>query len=150
MKIKIEISEGLPEEEVIIRCSGLTEKVASIEKALSSLSSLKTKFVFFKQGSEFFFPVSDVLFFETGEESVFAHTADDIYTVKKKLYEIEAALPSGFMRISKSAIINIDKIASISRNLSASSLITFQGSHKQVYVSRLYYKELRYRIDERR
>ena len=36
MKIKIEIDEGLPEDEVLIRCRGLTEQIADVQKAVRS------------------------------------------------------------------------------------------------------------------
>ena len=37
MKIKMEIEEGLKEDEVLIRCRELTEQVANIQKAVSEL-----------------------------------------------------------------------------------------------------------------
>ncbi len=37
MKIKIEIDEGLPEDEVLIRCRGLTEQIADVQKAVSEV-----------------------------------------------------------------------------------------------------------------
>ena len=61
-----------------------------------------------------------------------------------KLYELENILPNSFLRISKSTIVNIQKIYSLSHSVS-SHLITFQNSHKQVYVSRMYYKVLKER-----
>ena len=58
--------------------------------------------------------------------------------------ELENILPNSFLRISKSTIVNIQKIYSLSHSVS-SHLITFQNSHKQVYVSRMYYKVLKER-----
>lgn len=54
------------------------------------------------------------------------------------------------MRVSKSTILNTDRVYSLTRNLTASSLVTFAGSHKQVYVSRNYYKALVNKIKEKR
>lgn len=62
----------------------------------------------------------------------------------------EELLPRTFLRISKSAIVNTNKIYSIHRNLTASSLIAFQHTHKQIYVSRAYYKLLKNKLDEKR
>ena len=75
---------------------------------------------------------------------VFAHTKKDMFSVCQKLYELENILPRSFMRISKSTIVNIQKIYSLSHSVS-SHLITFQDTHKQVYVSRMYYKILKER-----
>ena len=59
-------------------------------------------------------------------------------------------LPGFFMRVSKSTILNTDRVYSLTRNLTASSLVTFADSHKQVYVSRNYYKALVNKIKEKR
>ena len=58
-------------------------------------------------------------------------------------------LPSSFVRIAKSAIVNTAKIYSVARDLTASSRVQFSGTHKQIYVSRRYYQNLRQRLQER-
>lgn len=65
-------------------------------------------------------------------------------------YELEEFLPRYFMRISKSTILNTNKVYSIQRNLTASSVIEFQNTHKQIYVSRYYYKPLKNKLEEKR
>ena len=50
MKIKIEIDEGLPEDEVLIRCRGLTEQIADVQKAVSEVINTSQKFVFYCKG----------------------------------------------------------------------------------------------------
>ena len=110
----------------------------------------KNSFVFFKEDTEFYFSVEEVLFFETEGNKVNAHTADDVYTVKYKLFELEELLPGHFVRISKSGIVNANKIYSIQRNITSSSAIEFQGSHKQIFVSRSYYKVLKNKLEEKR
>ncbi|MBI1718150.1 LytTR family DNA-binding domain-containing protein, partial [Lactobacillus crispatus] len=66
-----------------------------------------------------------------------------------KLYELENILGAGFMRISKSTIINLDQIYGLTRSISDCK-IQFHDTYKTVYASRRYYKELRMRLDERR
>ena len=94
---------------------------------------------------------------DVSERSVFtegklvqAHTADRLYLTDRKLYELEESLPGSFMRISKSTIVNLDHIYSITRNLTASSIVEFYGTAKKVYVSRNYYKALTERLGEKR
>ena len=48
MKIKIEIDEGLQEDEVLIRCRGLTDEVAQIQKSVSDVVNAGQKYVFYK------------------------------------------------------------------------------------------------------
>ena len=67
-----------------------------------------------------------------------------------KLYELEELLPGSFMRISKSTIANLDYIYSITRNLTASSVVEFVGSNKRAMVSRGYYKLLVERLKNRK
>jgi len=149
VKVLIEMVDGLTEDEVIIRCCRVNETVQTIQKFALEQSASGAKITFFKQNQEFYFPLDDVLFFETEDDRVFAHTANDAYLIKYRLYELEEILPRQFMRAAKSTIVNITQVYSITRNLTASSLVNFTGSHKHVYVSRNYYQLLRQRINER-
>ena len=150
MKIKIEIAESLSEDEVLIRCRGLTEQVTEIQKAVSEVVNTSQRFVFYRGNTEYYLALDEILFFETDGDGINAHTRDNIYQTKYKLYELEDLLPGCFMRISKSSIVNTNHIYSISRNLTASSVVAFAGTHKQVYVSRYYYKPLVNKLEEKR
>ncbi len=150
MKIKIEIDESLSEDEVLIRCRGLTEQVTEIQKAVSEVVNTSQRFVFYRGNTEYYLALDEILFFETDGDGINAHTKDNIYQTKYKLYELEDLLPGCFMRISKSSIVNTNHIYSISRNLTASSVVAFAGTHKQVYVSRYYYKPLVNKLEEKR
>lgn len=149
MKIRIETVEGLPEDEVIIRCGRVDDSIKRIHDYIKQQSLLQTGFTFYKQNKEYYFPLEEVLFFETDDERVYAHTADDAYLIKYRLYELEQLLPRCFVRASKSTIVNSRLVYSIERNLTSSSLLKFVNSHKQVYVSRHYYKQLKQRLNER-
>lgn len=150
MKIRIEFDEQLQEEEVIIRCSSLTENVQKIQGVLTSLGTTREKIILYKDNTEYYLELSDILFFETGMHGIEAHTISEVFQVKQKLYELEEQLPGYFMRISKSAILNTNKVYAINRNLTASSIIEFQDTHKQVYVSRNYFKPLKIKLEEKR
>ena len=150
MKIRIELDEQITEEEVVIRCQSLTEEIQDIQRAIRDRISKKQRLVFYKGDTEYYLPLDSILFFETEEKNVCAHTADNVYQVRYRLYELEEILPGHFMRISKSTILNTDKVLSISRNLTASSVVEFWNTHKQVYVSRYYYKPLKLKLEEKR
>ncbi len=149
MKIRIEVTEDLTEDEVLIRCGRVDKTIQNIHRYILEQSSLDKKITFYKQNQEYYFPLQEVLFFETEGEHVYAHTAGDAYRIRYRLYELEEILPRYFVRVAKAAIVNTKQVYSIARNLTASSLVTFVGTHKQVYVSRYYYKELRRRLNER-
>jgi DNA-binding LytR/AlgR family response regulator len=149
VKIHIEVVGDLSEDEVIIRCGRVDETINKIHQFIAEQAQAVGKITFFKQNQEFYFPLENVLFFETEGEHIYAHTSNDVYRIKYRLYELEELLPNDFARVSKSTIVNIRKIYSITRNLTASSLVKFVGTHKQVYVSRHYYNELRQRLNPR-
>jgi DNA-binding LytR/AlgR family response regulator len=149
MKINIETIEDLAEDEIIIRCKRPTKMIQKIYSMLADETSLAPKLVFYKKNEEYYFPLQDVLFFETSGENIYAHTADDAFRIKFRLYELEEILPKYFVRAAKSTIINIRHILSINRDLTSSSLVQFHNSHKKVYVSRLYYQTLKQKLSER-
>lgn len=149
MKIRIEIDEFADEDEVIIKCRELNNNIKKIQQSIMQYST-SVNLNFFKDNTEYYIPISSVLFFEASEREITAHTADDLYRIKNKLYELEKILPCNFVRVSKSAILNIDHIYSVEKNITSASLVKFNKSHKQLYVSRNYYKNLKQRLDERR
>ncbi|MFT3950929.1 MAG: LytTR family DNA-binding domain-containing protein [Oscillospiraceae bacterium] len=149
MKIRIEIDEGVEEDEVIIRCRELTNDIQKIQNSILEHSS-QTNLIFYKNLTEYFLPMNSVLFFETSEKGIDAHTPDDVYQIKNKLYELEEILPNHFVRVSKSTILNVNHIYSIEKNITSASVVQFNRTHKQVYVSRNYYKILKQKLHERR
>ncbi len=150
MKIRVELDGSIAENEVIIRCNALSEEIQMVQRTLADLAMDQQKFVFYKGDTEYYLPLERILFFETEEKMIYAHTADQMYQAKYRLYELEEFLPGHFMRVSKSTILNTDKVYSIQRNLTASSVVEFQNTHKKVFVSRYYYKPLKNKLEEKR
>lgn len=149
LKIRIEMSEGV-QEEVVIRCREITPEIIRLQQLLSGDSDRSNQFLLYKGDTEYYLNVNDIIFFETDGNAVMAHTKNDMYETRRKLYELEELSGGRFQRISKSAIVNVDKVYSIKRNVTSSSAIEFQGTHKQIYVSRAYYKVLREKLEEKR
>lgn len=146
MKLRIDVDPALTEPEIAIRCPSVDEDILRLQEYVNGLNTKAGRIVFRKEHSEYYFPVSRVLFFETTSGDIAAHTADDVFFVSEKLYELEELLPQSFIRISKSAIINTGRIYSIDRNLTGASKVRFIGSSKIVYVSRSYYAALKERL----
>ena len=149
LKIRIEMFEGV-QEEVVIRCREITPEIIRLQQLLSGDSDRSNQFLLYKGDTEYYLNVNDIIFFETEGNAVMAHTKNDMYETRRKLYELEELSGGRFQRISKSAIVNVDKVYSIKRNVTSSSAIEFQGTHKQIYVSRAYYKVLREKLEEKR
>ena len=150
MKVRIDIIEGLEEDELLIQCSRLDVKIQKVYDALTELIKGSQQLLLHKENVEYYLPLDSILFFETMDNCISAHTVNNVYETSYRLYELEELLPGYFMRVSKSTILNLNHIYSISRNLTASSEVQFFDTHKQVYVSRNYYKSLKTRLEEKR
>lgn len=150
MKIRVEVDENISEDEVVIRCKSLNDEVINIQKTLNDTLLHKDSIIFYQDDKEFYFDIDNILFFETIENGIEAHTRDDCFKVKYKLYELCEILPRSFMRISKSTILNVNHIYSITKNITGASLVEFNNTHKKVYVSRNYYKPLKLKLEEKR
>ena len=148
MKVSIELDPQMDEPEMIIRAPRLTEEVARLQQLI--LEQKMTPLTFYKDRSEYFVDVSEILFFETDGEKIYGHTREEAYEVRQKLYELEEILPIAFCRISKSTIVNAKQIYSIEKSFSGTSTVNFYQTHKQVHVSRHYYQLLKERLKEMR
>ena len=150
MKVRVEVDSDLQEECIVIHCKELDERILKLQKVLKEHSTEDKSIFLKKNDTDYYMPLNDIIFFETENKENRAHTRNDIFETEYKLYELEELLPGFFMRISKSTIVNLNHIYSITRNLTASSMIEFSKSHKKVYVSRHYYKALIERLEEKR
>lgn len=147
MKIRIEIDKD-QDEEIIIKCNSITERINNIQRFIE-YESIDKKIKLFKDNIEYYIDLKSILFFETTDLFVSAHTKDNVFQTKYKLYELENVLPNFFIRVSKSTILNINHIYSIDRNITSSSTVIFNNTHKKVYVSRMYYKLLKQKMEGR-
>ena len=147
MKLRIELTDGSAEDEVVVRCSRVDDNVQKLQEFILNLNT--PKMTFYKNSQEYYFPLEEILFFETEGEQVFAHTASDAFKVKHRLYELEEMLPRVFIRAAKGTIVNTRKIYAINRNLTSSSQISFSDTHKHIYVSRHYYRDFKNKMNER-
>lgn len=147
MKIRTEISDT---EEIVIRCKERNNRIKELEAAIDAALTCGDEIILESDSAEHFIPRNSILFFESSDGKVYAHTAKAIYKAPHKLFELELIMPPSFVRISKSAIVNIAHIESIRRELVGNGELTFKDSDKRIYFSRNYYKLLQYKIEEMR
>lgn len=147
MKIRTEICDS---EEIVIRCRERNERVRALESAIETAVKCGEELALTDGSSEYFVSRSRILFFESSEGKVYAHTIDKIYKAPYKLFELELLMPPSFVRISKSAIVNITHIESMRREIVGNGELTFKGCDKRLYFSRNYFKLLQYKIEEMR
>lgn len=148
MRVKIQIDKMIDEPEIVIKCNNDNLSIRRIQKLIIDYNN--NDLVFYKKDIQYFLDITDILFFETNDNNIVAHTIDDIYIVKYKLYILEDKLPINFIRISKSTIVNINEIQSIVKNITGPGLINLKKTYKQVFVSRYYYSNLKNRLKEKK
>lgn len=150
--MKVVIDEILlddSEVEIHIQCKQVTKEVLRLQDLLTQTLIAQDTLLLFKDDRQYHVQLTDILFFETTNRQVIAHTKKDFYRVKYKLYELEDILPGLFYRISKSTIVNTNQVLSISNSFTSIKEVQFKNSLKTVIVSRNYYKQLVDRLKRR-
>lgn len=90
--------------------------------------------------------LEDIYYFEAVEKKVFVYDKDEVYEMKEKLYQIEERFEnSSLVRVSKSVILNVDKIEVIYPALSGRFEVKLDNGEK-VSISRNYVPELKRKL----
>ncbi|WP_204120935.1 MULTISPECIES: LytTR family DNA-binding domain-containing protein [Levilactobacillus] len=147
MKIHVEIDDTVSEPEVTIRAAANTD-LSQVMAALNTVGTTPKRLTLRQRGQNVQVAVADILFLEAADHQVMVHTADAVFVTRQPLYELAESLPVTFQRISKSAILNRNQILSLTKSVTG-NLVRFQQSHKQIYVSRRYYKALKDALEEK-
>lgn len=137
----IQIIEHIKESlQVIIKCSSVNDEVIRLKNHIELFDrKIQAK----KDNELYFVDVFDVLYFESVDNRSFLYTENAVMEVKLRLYELETILSDkDFIRISKSQIVNINKIVSLKPELNRKILVTMCNG-EQLYISRKYVKALR-------
>ncbi len=139
--MKIQIFEDIKEAlQVIIKCPQTDDTVLRL-KSYIELFDEKIKA---KKGEDFeLVNIQDVLYFEAVDNRTFLYTADDAMEIKQRLYELEGMLSDkDFVRISKSQIVNINKIKSLKPELNRTILATMCNGER-LSISRRYVQAIK-------
>ncbi|MDD6160969.1 MAG: LytTR family DNA-binding domain-containing protein [Oscillospiraceae bacterium] len=141
MKVTVKIEPGLTEPEVVIRAPALTPEVQALSRALHRREGERTIPVF--SGEQAIrLPLADILRFYADGKGVCCQSTDGVYTVKQRLYELEAMLEgSRFVRVSHSEIVNLDRITAL--DLSITGTIRISLGSVTAYASRRYVKKIK-------
>ncbi|NSB13571.1 LytTR family DNA-binding domain-containing protein [Clostridium beijerinckii] len=135
MKIIIENIPAGSEPEIIIKCN---EPDESLLQLIYSLKSSSKKLIGFTDLQMHIINPKDVFYFESVDNKVFIYCKQKIFQSRLKLYEIESEYEnSDFFRASKSIIINISKIESVSPIFYGKFEALLQNGEK-IFISRQY------------
>lgn len=140
MKITILTPAPGEEDEIIVRCTHLDERIM---KLISSLKADSQRISAYGEGVITMLSPRDIYYFEAVDNKVFAYCEKTVFEVRRKLYELEADFSyMDFLRISKSTIINVAKIQHLSSTLNGRLEARLRNGEK-VIISRQYVADLK-------
>lgn len=126
--------------QVIIECRKADDEVMKLKNHIELFDNkLTARF----EDKTYLINPTDALYFESVDDRTFLYTADKVYEIRHRLYELEEILSDrDFIRISKSQIVNINCIKSLMPELNRSLSATLSNG-EILTVSRRYVKSLR-------
>ncbi len=134
---KISVKEN---EQVTIECVEVTQEIMNLKSYAEGVGNSIAGTIDGKMTEA---SLSDILYFEAVDESVFAYLEKDVMAVKGRLYEYEKRLSEkGFVRISKSILLHLNKVENIRPALNR-KFIAELSNGEQVMISRQYVKPLK-------
>ena len=144
MKITIETLKPGEEEEIILRCATVDEKILKLIQSLKTEKDALTGYIEDKIQK---LALKDIFYFESVDNKVYAYTAKQVYEVHKKLYELEEDYAdTDFLRISKAIVVNVSKITYIRPMLNGRFEAKLKNTEK-VIISRQYVPALKEKLD---
>ncbi|MDE6742922.1 MAG: LytTR family transcriptional regulator DNA-binding domain-containing protein [Lachnospiraceae bacterium] len=142
MKITIEVAKPGEEDEIIVRCASLDERLLKMIQSLR----VEDQLTGYLEDKIVKLPLKEIYYFEAVDNKVFAYTAKETFEIRKKLYEIEQDYEqTDFLRISKSAIVNVSKIAYVKPIFNGRFEAKLKNDEK-IIVSRQYVSSLKKKI----
>lgn len=137
MEIKLIENKKLIEPKITIECREADEQILDIIHLIKSKEAKGKRIVGIKDDETYCIEPREVLYFESVDRKTFCYTAKSEFETELKLYELEDFPKADFMRISKSTVVNLNRIKSIRPDFGGKILATMENGEK-VYVSRQY------------
>ena len=143
MKIFIEHDDGITEPEITIKCNAVD---SNLDRLISSIRLFANTIGGKKDNATYFINLSDILYFETTDSKMFFYTSDDVYETNLRLYEVEERFSNtSFVRVSKSFIVNLRKVASIQTETNG-RLVAQLANKEKIIISRQYVAAIREKL----
>lgn len=140
MDVKI---SKIPENEgelVDIRCHKETDSVREIADFVRSRQGQLTGML---DGRQYAVAVPEIMYIESVDNRTFIYTASSVYESRQRIYELEDILkPKHFLRISKSALVNLMKISSVKPALGGRFSAALSNG-EEIIISRKYVADLK-------
>ena len=143
MKITIHEDPNISDTEISIVCPQMTEELRDM---IANLGLIGYTVAGKKEGETFFISLKDIFYFESVDGSIFFYTEEDTYEAAARLYKIEEWVQNlKFARISKTVIVNLNKMKSI-KQAEHSRLVATLINGEKIVVSRQYVPEIKKKL----
>lgn len=146
MKVECKISADYKEPYAVLHISKMTETVAEIISMLEKENTSPPTLAATKDKKTYFIRPEDISLVRTeGREIVCYDKRKNRYLLDKPLYELEHMLENYFVRISKSAIVNINHISHAEASFNGTMELVLKNGATD-YISRSYRKSFKERL----
>lgn len=137
MKITFEQTSGEPE--VIIRGAADDPLVQVLLSACRNTAGGTARLLLYRDGRTFVQEIRGIDWMEAAEGGVAAHIGAQTLEAKQRLYELaEMTRPYGFVQISKSVLVNVACIRSVTAEFSGNYLAELKDGRTRLVISRRY------------
>jgi len=145
MKVELQIKETYEEEKLIVQAPKSTEKVQKVIEFAENLDqkeTIKGKIEY----QVYLVEIGKIQRFYIENRKVLAETASQTYTIDLRLYQVLDILPTTFIQIAQSEIVNIDSISHL--KLTPNGLVEiFLKNESFTYSSRRYLKTIKEKLE---
>ena len=143
LKIEVIVDDKVDDLHISVVCRQLTPE---IEKLLENLRMMNHQLTAKKNDETYLLDLADVIYIESIDRKCFVYTAAEVYESNFRLYELESQLEEfGFLRVSKSFLIHLQKVHSLRADINRKIRITMSNG-EQIIASRQYADELKKRL----
>lgn len=143
LKIQLTINNALEETEVHIYAKVYNEQIEQLMKQLQASQTTQANVLDgYYQQEIHLLKITDIFSIYAEDAKIYLQTNEHEFESKRKLYELETQLVKDFVRVNKSTLVNIHKIASIQMGKIGTTQLLLEND-TSIPVSRKYLKELK-------
>ncbi len=134
MKVELQISADIDEPYIVIHTRKITPEINQLMELFQSSGNVITVT---DNDQLIVLEPSEIYMLRMEDERLNVYCQQKKYVSGKRLYEMERLLGNGFMRISKSTLINLKQISRVESSFHGTMLVILKNGNKD-YISRKY------------
>ena len=140
MKVEIRVDPALTEPKAVLCAPKVTPELEALARRLEAEGGQLTAHT---DRGAVFLPIPEVIRVYAERQQVLAQTAQGVFALRQRLYELEERLaPHRFVRISNSEIVNAAMITGMDFSLTGTIRMSLRGG-LVTYASRRYVSKIR-------